>query len=599
VGVVMGVLLPAIWNVLRLTLEIYPGSFHKDLNAVPMLFFPLMTGYALVRHNALAVDRFTAAVVGYGLTIAMVGISFGAMLIGIPYVVGRADFLESPVGGAALATVAFFVFTPLYRRVKEQIDRLFFRENASSVRTLEALRDLAITVQTGDRDEAFHGALEATMILQPDHTELWIIEDDPHIYVRVCQVGEASITRATTPRGALRPALLQNKLGGGLEGLTPNPFSVEAQDQLADLELVAATPVRAHGVVVGFLGVARKRSGLAYTDDDLSFLSAVATEAAHAIERAHGEGSRFGRYRIEKRLGTGGMAEVFLAWQLGLGGFERKVALKRPLPHLADDPDCVAMLLDEARISSSLTHPNIVQIYEVDRHEGLYYIAMEYIDGPSLRALMRSSKSTGRRMPQPVILAIISNVLSALAYAHSQKDAQGRHVCIVHRDVTPGNVLLTAGGAVKLADFGIARAATRLQATRTGHVKGTLPYMAPEQAKGHALDNRTDLYAVGVLLFELIFGKRAFPMGPLHAKPVALRERVASLRPALGRVIGRALSQKPDSRFRNADAMREALLEALPVSPARDDEVAAWANGLQGAQEKAGDGMTATVPMKK
>lgn len=208
------------------------------------------------------------------------------------------------------------------------------------------------------------------------------------------------------------------------------------------------------------------------------------------------------------------MAEVHLASQLGPGGFERRVALKHPLPHLAEDAESVAMFLDEARISAQLSHRNIVSVYEVDQHEGRYFIAMEYVDGQSLRALIKRSWELQRPVPLPVAGAIAREALAALAYAHDAPGPDGRPLQLVHRDVTPANILVTIRGEVKLMDFGIARAAERLAATRTGSVKGTLAFMSPEQARGQPVDRRADLYSFAATLYELLTLKRAFPDEP-------------------------------------------------------------------------------------
>src|SRR5947207_11867494 len=162
-----------------------------------------------------------------------------------------------------------------------------------------------------------------------------------------------------------------------------------------------AAAIRVHGVAAGFVGVGRKRSGVGYSIEDLSFLTIIGAQLGAVLERTQGE-SRLDRYHLERRLGTGGMAEVFLAWQVGPGGFERKVALKRPLPHVSEDPNAVAAFLDEARLAAQLVHPHIARVYDVGERSGVYYIVMEYVDGPSLRQVLREMSQQARVMPVPI-----------------------------------------------------------------------------------------------------------------------------------------------------------------------------------------------------
>ncbi|MBW2527823.1 MAG: serine/threonine protein kinase, partial [Deltaproteobacteria bacterium] len=377
-------------------------------------------------------------------------------------------------------------------------------------------------------------------------------------------------------------ALAAAKGASGVEGLADRRLGLAAQEQLWALDMAAVAAVRAHGVFSGFLAVGRKRSGLAYAFEELAFLDAVASEAAAIVESGPVDSTHLGRYRIERRIGTGGMAEVLLAWQLGPGGFERRVALKRPLPHLAGDPDCLAMLFDEARIAAQLQHRNVVQIYEIDQQDGAYYIAMEHVDGASLRRLLRSAHARLEAVPLGVAVAIVLAVLDGLDHAHGQTDAAGQPLGVVHRDVTPGNVLLSKRGEVKLTDFGIARARSRLQATRDGAAKGTLPYMSPEQARSEPLDHRSDLFSLGVVLFEMIGGKRPFPMGPVAPEEPLARQLPTSVPEGVRRVLVGALEFDPDRRFRSAGEMRRALADALPDDElATEQELAEWVSSLR------------------
>src|SRR5579859_624404 len=205
------------------------------------------------------------------------------------------------------------------------------------------------------------------------------------------------------------------------------------------------------------------------------------------------EGVPFGPYRLQRRLARGGMAEVFLARHIGVEGFERRVAIKRILPHLSDSEGFRSMFLDEARLAAQLSHPNVVHIYDFGRAGDYDFIAMEFVDGVDIGQLIRR----GRKHPVPFELAarILSDVCGALHYAHRITDAGGRPLNLVHRDVSPQNVLVSYDGVVKLVDFGIAKAAFAAGRTRPGVVKGKYAYMSPEQVEGRALDGRSDLFS--------------------------------------------------------------------------------------------------------
>ena len=209
-------------------------------------------------------------------------------------------------------------------------------------------------------------------------------------------------------------------------------------------------------------------------------------------------GIKFGHFTLGKRLARGGMAEVFLARQRGPEGFDRKVAVKRILPHLAETADFVRMFLSEARLAARLSHPNIVHIYELGQVGGDYFIAMEYVDGVHAGQLIEHAR-TEPIWPE-LIARIGADAAGALAYAHRLTDADGRPLQLVHRDVSPQNIMVSSDGIVKLVDFGIAKAASKAEETRPGVVKGKYAYMSPEQTVGRALDGRSDVFSLGVVL---------------------------------------------------------------------------------------------------
>src|SRR6478609_2944601 len=240
-------------------------------------------------------------------------------------------------------------------------------------------------------------------------------------------------------------------------------------------------------------------------------------EGTHQPEPATGgnttvlaPGSRLGKYEIIERLATGGMAEIFLARASGMLGFQKLVVIKRILPHLASRNDFIQMFLDEARIATTLNHPNVVQTYEVGVQGKSYFLVMEYLAGEDIRSVARALARKAQKVPVEHALQMIIGVASALHYAHEKRDFDGKPLDIVHRDVTPQNVIISYDGGVKLLDFGIAKASNRINETRTGSFKGKVPYLSPEQTRGEQLDRRTDIYSLGILLWEITLGRRLF-----------------------------------------------------------------------------------------
>ena len=282
-------------------------------------------------------------------------------------------------------------------------------------------------------------------------------------------------------------------------------------------------------------------------------------------------GEHFGEYEIEGRIGAGGMAEVYVATRRGAEGFRKRVCLKRVLTGDEQDNDLVRHFQDEARLAAHLHHPTIAAVHDLGEVDGKWFMSMELVEGLDLRTLVASLRARGERVPLEVVQEVAKDVLTALAYAHGLV-IDGEPAGIVHRDVTPSNVLVSIHGEVKLADFGIAKASTRVHRTRTGVVKGKVPYMAPEQALGDELDQRTDLFALGVLLYELCAGRRphdgATDLDTLTNAQKARREPLSKLAPEvpfeLVSLIDRMLAPKPAGRPANARAVLD-VLEAMPM----------------------------------
>jgi eukaryotic-like serine/threonine-protein kinase len=286
------------------------------------------------------------------------------------------------------------------------------------------------------------------------------------------------------------------------------------------------------------------------------------------------------RYRVLRKIASGGMAEIYLALQQGVEGFQKQVVLKRILPALAADPSFVRMLVDEAHIASTLNHSNLVQVLDL-RHSGSeYFLVLEFVDGWSLEQVRRRALKAKLKLPLPLALTIVGALCRALAYVHS-RSRDGRSLGIVHRDVTPQNVLLSAEGEVKLADFGIAKAMGKREKSATGVIKGKFAYMSPEQASGEELDHRSDLFSVGTVLYLLTTGKKPFEGATdldlimqvrkgRYEKPSSF---VRDFNPDVERFIARALRTNRNTRWQTADQMADridAILAKLgqPSGPA-------------------------------
>jgi serine/threonine-protein kinase len=278
---------------------------------------------------------------------------------------------------------------------------------------------------------------------------------------------------------------------------------------------------------------------------------------------------QIGKYQILDRVAVGGMAELFKAQLQGQLGFEKLVAIKKILPHLAGDRSFVEMFIDEARITAQLDHRNIVSVFELGTDADTPYIAMQYVDGLDVLALLRECARAQIRLPPDLAALIAREVLDALDYAHNALDVKGKPLGIVHRDISPGNVLLSWRGDVKLTDFGIARAAERRHKTEAGTLKGKYGYMSPEQVSGAEVDARSDLFSVGILLAEMVMARRLFTSTNDLDILLLVRDarldrlhKYASEFPVELRVLTvRALQRRPEDRWQTAAQFRDALDE--------------------------------------
>jgi serine/threonine protein kinase len=281
------------------------------------------------------------------------------------------------------------------------------------------------------------------------------------------------------------------------------------------------------------------------------------------------EATRLGSYEIVRKLARGGMAELYLARAVGPQGFEKVVVLKKILPNFAENPKFVKLFLDEAKIAAALDHPHIAQVYDMGMVDGNYFFTMEYVHGQDVRAVLRRTARMQRQFPIEHAVQITRNVAAALHYAHERRRPDGSLLDIVHRDVSPSNVLISFDGAVKLVDFGVAKAATSSVKTRTGTLKGKIAYMSPEQAKGAGIDRRSDIFSLGILLWEMITTTRLFKAENdlatiqqiINSTPTPPSQLRPECSPELEQVALKALAADPDRRYATAEELQLDLEE--------------------------------------
>jgi serine/threonine-protein kinase len=285
---------------------------------------------------------------------------------------------------------------------------------------------------------------------------------------------------------------------------------------------------------------------------------------------------KIGRYEVIRKIATGGMAELFLARFVGPGGFEKRCALKRILPQFAADTTFTRMFMTEARVTAMFDHPNLVTVFELGQDEhAQFYIAMELVNGMNLRQLMHMAKERGKRVPPELAAFMIAQALDGLAYAHEFRDETGQHQGLVHRDISPQNLLISYEGTVKIVDFGIVKGSSISGETLAGMLKGKVAYMSPEQASGETIDHRSDLFSMGVVLYELIAGEKPFT-GPneimclkqiLEHNPPPLTTYAPECNEAIERIVYRALGKQASERFGTAREMQFELQSVLNQCP--------------------------------
>ena len=295
-----------------------------------------------------------------------------------------------------------------------------------------------------------------------------------------------------------------------------------------------------------------------------------------------------GRYVLYEAFASGGMAAVHLGRLVGPVGFSRTVAIKRLHQHLARDPEFVAMFLDEARLAARVRHPNVVPVLDVVASENEVFLVMEFVQGESLSFFLKRARLRGEPLPISLVTQVIGGALHGLHAAHEAKDERGDHLHLVHRDVSPQNIMVGSDGVPRVVDFGVAKANGRSQETRAGQVKGKMQYMAPEQMRGHEVSRAADVYGAGVVLWEALTNERLFAgandadtmyqvLERTPPTPSSLRREIP---PSLDAIVLRALSKDPAKRFATAEAFASALEAAIPALPV--SAIAAWVKDVAG-----------------
>jgi serine/threonine protein kinase len=324
----------------------------------------------------------------------------------------------------------------------------------------------------------------------------------------------------------------------------------------------------------------------------------LTTPGAGGLARLPTRLERFGRYFLVERIAVGGMAEVYRAVTHGVEGFRRTFVVKRILPEKASSPTFVRMFCDEARISALLHHPNIVQVYDFGHVRGSYFLAMEYLAGKDLSSLMRVLRAAKASVPPGLAAYVAREAATGLHYAHTLRSASGQPLGIVHRDVTPSNVMMLFTGGVKILDFGIAKAASEAR-TREGKppkLEGKLAYVSPELVRGTEVDRRSDIFSLGVVCWEMVAGAGLFTgpseyetMRNVLVQPIGAPSRGRSGVPAaLDAIIARALERDPERRYQTAAEMADDLDRFLARTSSLGESVSELLAGLFGAEPRDG-----------
>ncbi len=313
------------------------------------------------------------------------------------------------------------------------------------------------------------------------------------------------------------------------------------------------------------------------------------------------------RYRVIKRLASGGMAEVFVAESAGIEGFRKQVAIKRVLPQLSKNDQFIEMFLDEARLSGRLAHSNVVSVFDIGVGDNTYFIVMEYVDGADLKQVMEYQRKLAKPMSVEAACFIVTKICQGLAYAHDLHTPDGEPLTIIHRDITPANVLITRHGEIKIVDFGLAKASSQLASSDAGVIKGKFGYLSPETVMELGADKRVDIFAAGIILWELLSGRRLFlgdtDFGTVKLVREANIPKLATINPSvpakLEAILAKALARDRDQRYFTARDFAADLITFLYQfgKPVSEYEIAELVLGAAGAPAKKVDGLAAIGEM--
>lgn len=501
---------------------------------VPLVAFPALVGYTIARHDLFAIDRMVARAGAYSAAALLLALGYGAVVTALPSVLKPLGLEASPAALALIVLGGVALLRPVKTRIQERLDRAYKRRRGDPETKRRAVREALRLLVDGQVGDAF-GRVE----------EL--------------------ISESFGVDGAqlLIPA------GDGWTVASPAGTS-RVEDAVDPARFISIITVRAQGEVVGGLGIGRSKKGRALAEEDMSALELVAQEASRRLSHQRA-GETLGGYRLVRFLAQGGMGSVWLGTREGVGGFSKPVAIKQLLSEGGTQIQGIRRFLDEARLAARLVHPNIVQIEELGETDDGYFIVMEYVPGIDLYGLLEQIRRAKEHLPISCAAYIATGLCRGLDFAHNARDDEGRAIGLVHRDVSPQNVLLSEQGAVKLTDFGIAQVEDQ---RRPGELAGKTGYLSPEQLRGDRVDHRVDIFAAGIVLYELCTGLHPFrqPGRPKatwsaiqagrYLDPAGLRAEIPS---DLVRVIDRALSTTPARRYQTAQEMADAVQQAVPV----------------------------------
>jgi hypothetical protein len=554
-AIILAFTVPATTTVLRvLGVWIPPIEIRAALTAV-LAIFPLLVAYAVIAHNLLDLDRAVIKAAAYSGALVAVGGLYVAAVVLVPGKLAPAALASSPTAIAVAVVAAMAALWPVKRGLEQAATRLFHRPELDA--GVDEVRSL-IADAARDRGAEVFARLERRIerVFRATPVEIHLRQDSRW---RRPATGDTETAAPESP--------LAFPIGDGERGL---------------------------------LAIGHPGDRLALPGGEREALAAIAGELGSALAGSR-EGDRIGRYKVVRFLASGGMGNVYLATREGAGGFSKTVALKRLLPEAALEPETVDRFVTEARVVARLTHPNIVATYELEETEGGYTIAMEHVDGVDAARLLRWLGGRGETLPLALAANVATQVCLALDHAHAATDRDGAPMRLIHRDVTPHNVLLSRDGAVKLADFGVAHVKGR--PSERGRLIGKTAYLAPEQLRGEPLDHRVDVFAAGLLLYELVTGEHPFRhAGRAETWEAIERGRflpITMLRgdapEALARLAARALSADPGERPSTAREMAEALEALYPLESRNAVELGAIVRAAAGLDEPPPRGTTETI----